>query len=148
MGLGFHPAFAACAATTFSTQVDRVWLIDDEILPVSIAPATEVLPELPGPVPLRRTRLVDHCFTGWSRALRIDNAGSGGDMTLTMTAPPGMDFFHLYIPPGRNFFCAEPVSHVPGAMQRPDEPGTGLRMLAPQEKMQAGMTIAVADASR
>jgi aldose 1-epimerase len=146
IGLGFHPAFVACASTTFTTQVDRVWHIDAEILPISIAPAGEVLPELPGPVPVARTRLVDHCFTGWSRELRIDQAGSDGDMTVTMTAPAGMDFFHLYIPPGKDFFCAEPVSHMPGAIQRPGEPGTGLRHLAPGEALRVWMRIAVRDA--
>jgi aldose 1-epimerase len=145
MGLGFHPAFAACAATTLSTGVDRVWHIDAEILPVSMAPAVEVLPELPGPVSVVRSQLVDHCFTGWSRQLRIDHAGSGGDMTVTMTAPAGMDFFHLYIPPGRNFFCAEPVSHMPGAIQRSGEKGTGLRHLAPGESLRVWMKISVKD---
>jgi aldose 1-epimerase len=143
IGLGFHPAFAACAATTLSTVVDRVWHIDAEILPVSMAPASEVLPELPGAVSVVRTQLIDHCFTGWSRLLRIDHAGSDGDMTVTMTAPVGMDFFHLYIPPGRNFFCAEPVSHMPGAIQRTGEKGTGLRYLAPGETLRVWMKIAV-----
>jgi aldose 1-epimerase len=142
IGLGFHPAFAACAATTLSTQVERVWHIDAEILPVSMAPAAEVLPELPGPVSVVRSQLVDHCFTGWSRELRIDHAGSGGDITVTMTAPAGMDFFHLYIPPGKSFFCAEPVSHMPGAIQRPGEAGTGLRYLAPGETLACWMKIA------
>jgi aldose 1-epimerase len=145
MGLGFHPAFAACAATTLSTQVADVWLIDAEILPVSRAPAAAVLPELPGPVTVIRSELVDHCFTGWSRRLRIDKAGGGGDMTVTMTAPAGMDFFHLYIPPGKGYFCAEPVSHMPGAIQRPDAKGTGLRFLAPGEVLKTWMKIAVQD---
>lgn len=143
IGLGFHPAFAACAATTLGTQVDKVWRIDAEILPVSLAPAAEVLPELPGPVTVVRDTLVDHCFTGWSRELRIDQAGSDGDMTVFMTAPAGMDFFHLYIPPGKRFFCAEPVSHMPGAIQRAGEPGTGLRYLAPGELLGTWMKIAV-----
>jgi aldose 1-epimerase len=142
MGLGFHPAFAASAATTVTMQVADVWHIDAEILPVSKAPALEVLPELPGAVPVMRSILVDHCFTGWPRQLRIDHAGTSGDMTLTVRASPGMDFLHFYMPPGRNFFCAEPVSHMPGAIQRVGEAGTGLRFLSPGEVMKSWMTIA------
>jgi aldose 1-epimerase len=146
IGLGFHPAFAACAATTLSTQVADVWRIDADILPLSRAPAAEVLPELPGAVPVLRSALVDHCFTDWSRQLRIDHAGSNGDMSITMSASPGMDFLHLYMPPGLRFFCAEPVSHMPGAIQRPGAQGTGLRFLAPGESLQAWMKIVVLDA--
>jgi aldose 1-epimerase len=143
MGLGFHPAFTACAATTLSTQVADVWRIDAEILPVSRAPAVAVLPELPQDVPVMRDTLVDHCFTDWSRRLRIDHAGRDGDMTVSLSASAGMEFLHLYMPPGRGFFCAEPVSHMPGAIQRQGEPGTGLRLLAPGESWQAWMAIAV-----
>jgi aldose 1-epimerase len=145
VGLGFHPAFTACPATTIRTQVADVWLIDAEILPVARAPAVAVLPELPGHVLVMRETLVDHCFTDWSRRLRIDNAGSGGDMTVSLSASDGLDFLHLYMPPGRDFFCAEPVSHMPGAVQRQAEPGTGLRLLAPGESWQAWMAIAVRD---
>ena len=42
IGLGFHPAFTASAATRLRTSVDGVWLIDEDILPVSFAPADAV----------------------------------------------------------------------------------------------------------
>jgi aldose 1-epimerase len=67
-------------------------------------------------------------------------------MSITLSASAGMDFLHLYMPPGRGFFCAEPVSHMPGAIQRPGMLGTGLRFLAPGESLQAWMRIEVREA--
>lgn len=145
MGLGFHPAFAACAATMLRTQLAGVWLIDADSLPASLEPADALLPELPGAVPVRRDALVDHCFTGWSRTLGIDNAGSEGDLAVTMTASPGMEFLQLYIPPGKRWFCAEPMSQMPDAIRRFGAQETGLRFLAPGESLRAWMTIAVHD---
>jgi aldose 1-epimerase len=143
MGVGFHPAFAACTSTVMRTQLDGVWLIDDDSLPVSRASSRAVLPELPGAVPVRRETLVDHCFTGWSRTLLIDNAGAKGDMNLAMTASSAMEFLQLYMPPGKNWFCAEPMSQMPDAIHHAGAQNAGLRFLAPGESMQVWMTIAV-----
>ncbi len=146
MGFGFHPAFAACAATTFRTGFDGVWSIDADSLPTSLAPANAVLPELPAAVHALRSELVDHCFTGWSRELVIDHAGDGGDTIVTLAASRGLEFLQLYTPPGKKWFCAEPMSQMPDAINR--RVATGLRHLQPGESLQASMTIAVAGNSR
>ncbi len=143
MGLGFHPAFAACAATTLRTQLQGVWLIDADSLPMSHEPAAAVLPELPGAVPVLRSALVDHCFTGWSRRLDIDSAGYEGDLAVTVTASSGMDFLQLYTPPRKNWFCVEPMSQMPDAIHHTGAQETGLRFLAPGESMQVWMSVAV-----
>jgi aldose 1-epimerase len=148
MGVGFHPAFAASAATRLRTQLEAVWLTDADGLPVSLAPADAVLPELPGAVPVLRNALVDHCFTGWSRELHIENAGAGGEIAaVELRASPGMDFLQLYTPPGKFWFCAEPMSQMPDAVNRHGGPReTGLRLLAPGESLLVWMTIAVHEA--
>jgi aldose 1-epimerase len=145
MGVGFHPAFAASAATRLHTQLEGVWMIDADSLPVSLAPARGVLPELPGAVPVLRRALVDHCFTGWTRELRIENAGAAGEIAaVELRASPGMEFLQLYMPPGKQLFCAEPMSQMPDAINR--DAGawqTGLRWLAPGETLQVWMKLAV-----
>lgn len=143
MGVGFHPAFTACAATTLRTQLEGVWRIGADSLPLSLAAATQVLPELPHAVPALRSTLVDHCFTGWSRWLGIDHAGAEGDLAIAVAASPGMDFLQLYMPPGKNWFCVEPMSQMPDAIHHAGAQETGLRFLAPGESLQAWMTIAV-----
>lgn len=145
MGVGFHPAFAACAATALRVRLDGVWRIDADSLPVSLAPASEVLNELPEAVPVRRTQLVDHCFTGWSHDLRIDHAGAAGDYALQLQASTGLDYLQLYMPPERDWFCVEPMSHMPDAINRHGVGQTGLRLLAPGESLQVWMTIAIHD---
>jgi aldose 1-epimerase len=144
MGVGFHPAFAACAATTFSTQLEGVWKIDAESLPVMLVPAQSVLPELPGAVHALRTELVDHCFTGWSRSLAITNAGSAGDLSISLSASPELPFLQLYMPPGKRWFCAEPMSQMPDAINRcGSRHDTGLRLLAPGEAFSVWMEVLV-----
>jgi aldose 1-epimerase len=142
LGVGFHPAFAACAATRLAAQLEGVWTIDADSLPATLAPASQVLPELPGAVPVLREKLVDHCFTGWSRELAIANSGTDGDMAITLSASPAMQFLQLYMPPGRRWFCAEPMSQMPDAINRRGAE-TGLRFLAPGESLQVWMQIAV-----
>jgi aldose 1-epimerase len=148
MGVGFHPAFAACAATTFSTQLEGVWKTDADSLPVGLVPASEVLPDLPAAVHALREQLVDHCFMGWSRDLRIDHAGHAGELNLVLSASPELDFLQLYMPPGKRWFCAEPMSQMPDAINRhaaagTGAPGTGLRLLAPGESFSVWMEVLV-----
>lgn len=141
MGLGFHPAFAAGADTVLRTQVEGVWQIDADSLPATHAPAGTVLPELPGAVALQRRSLVDHCFTGWSRNLQID-AGAG--CAVELQASPALQFLQLYMPPGRSWFCAEPMTQMPDAIHHPAEADHGgLQFLQPDETLQVWMQIAV-----
>ncbi len=145
VGLGFHPAFAAHATTRFRTSVNEVWAIDADSLPVARRPAAEVLTELPGDVSVRRSALVDHCFSGWSRQLRIERAGRDGRIAaIELTASPLLDHLQLYLPPGRDWFCAEPMSQMPDAVHRPGEPGHGgWRRVQPGAMLTAWMRIAV-----
>ena len=152
MGVGFHPAFAACQTTTLLMQVDGVWTIDAEVVPASLVPASEVLPELAGAaagggapgVRALREELVDHCFTGWSRDLTLDNAGAAGDLNLRITASPELPFLQLYMPPGRSWLCVEPMSQMPDAINHLDErQDTGLRILAPGESLSVWMEISL-----
>jgi aldose 1-epimerase len=145
MGLGFHPAFAAGPDTTLRTQLEGVWQIDADSLPESHAPAGAVLPELPGAVKAHRSKLVDHCFTGWSRALRIERAGAAGEFPIVeMTASPALHFLQLYMPPGRSSFCIEPMSQMPDAIHHPEVVGHGgLQFLQPGTTLQVWMQLAL-----
>ena len=42
----------------------------------------------------------------------------------------------VYTPPGRGYFCVEPVTHMTDAINRMDVAGHGLRVLAPGETLQ------------
>ncbi len=72
----------------------------------------------------------DNCFTGRTRPIEI----TWPTHKLTITPCENLPFTHVYSPPGEDYFCAEPVSHIPDAMNStlaPEE--TGLTTLQPGE---------------
>jgi aldose 1-epimerase len=148
MGVGFHPAFAASPATTMQAGVEGVWLTDDASLPQSwlrVGDFDASMSDVCQGGPVLRPILVDHCFTGWSRTLHITQAGYGGAIpTVIVTASDAMTFLQLYMPPGKDWFCAEPMTQMPDAINRnADQHATGLRILAPGKSLRVWMTIAV-----
>jgi aldose 1-epimerase len=62
---------------------------------------------------------------------------------ITMTASDVFSFFHVYVPPDDDYFCAEPVSAMPDAVNRRDVNGHGLRILPPGEAVSGWMRISV-----
>jgi aldose 1-epimerase len=148
LGVGFHPAFAAHAHTRLHTALHGVWVIDEESLPLLREPAGVVLPEVGGAVPVLRDALVDHCFTGWQRTLRLESAGTEGNIAwVNLTASAGLDYLHLYMPPGRRWFCAEPMSQMPDAVHHGSESDHGgWRVLAPHTTLAVWMHIDAATA--
>jgi aldose 1-epimerase len=68
---------------------------------------------------------VDNAFDGWGGQARIAWPGRG----LVLELEADMDYFILYLPPGRDFFCFEPVDHPINAHNLPGYPG--LTVLAP-----------------
>jgi aldose 1-epimerase len=113
-GLGLHPFFVRHSDTELMCHARAVWLADAEVLPVERVP-------LPASWNFDRPRRVDevvldNCFDGWpgkaavfwpSRRLRLD---------LEASEP----FRHavIFVPPGKPYFCVEPVSHANGDVGR------------------------------
>ena len=57
---------------------------------------------------------VDSGFEGWDGRATIVWPRAG--LRLDMEATPPFRDLVIYIPPGRPYFCVEPVSHIPGAI--------------------------------
>ena len=130
-GLGWHPYFVRSARLRLRTRVDAVWLTDEECLPTHRAEGSH-FGEWSRGGRLPPDTLIDHCYSGWSAAAEIEWPEQMLCLRLTATEPFG--WLHLYAPPRQGFFCIEPVSHMPDALNRA-EPAvvTGLRTLAPGE---------------
>jgi aldose 1-epimerase len=131
MGIGAHPWFprAADAAVTF--QADGVWRTRDA-LPITHEPIPEAWDFTRG----RRVDQdpLDNCFTGWAGIVRIPG--------MLIEADPVFRNLQVYTPAGRNFFCIEPVSHVPDAINRPDLPATqAMTVLSPGQTLTGVMTF-------
>jgi aldose 1-epimerase len=128
VSLGFHPYFAA--ADTLCFEAEGVWLADAEMLPERHA-AANALGDWSAGASLSQPDLVDHCYTGWSGVATI--ARADGDIVLEAENAPAL---HVYVPPGKDFFCAEPVTAMPDAVNH-----DGAATLSPGERMRIGMKI-------
>jgi aldose 1-epimerase len=138
-GLGHHPYFHCTPETRLDTDVECVWTIDEDVLPVDKVPAE-------GRYDLRN-RLVcgqdlDHGFGGWGGHVRIEDPSLPYRVEISST---DARFFQVYSPAEGGIFVAEPVSHANAALNAPEEEWEelGLRVLAPSESMSLTMRVDV-----
>lgn len=137
VGLGFHPAFPAAPTTRMRTTLGAVWLADDERLP-TVRAATSHFADWQAGALVCRDTLLDNCYENWSRHLSLTT----GDATTSLTADAGLDWLHVYVPPHSQYICAEPVSHMPDALNRmASDANTGIRLLGAGERHAVSMRI-------
>jgi aldose 1-epimerase len=140
-GLGWHPYFHKGPRTQLKAHLEGVWLTDEEYLPVRLAHGTRFGQWGRGDE-VTRTELIDHCHTGWSGVAEILLPEAG--LRLALTASRALRWLHIYSPPGKDFFCVEPVSHMPNAVNRSAPPAvTGHKLLGPGERFEARVTLSV-----
>lgn len=136
-GLGFHPYFPDSPTARLTTATAGVWEVSDDLLPVREAPGS---PWRAGRA-ARSDVLLDHCHTGWSGDARIDLGP--GKPALRLTASRALRWLHIYAPPEQGFFCVEPVSHAPNALNMTDSHSHGVWALGPGETAVAWMRLDV-----
>jgi aldose 1-epimerase len=135
-GLGWHPYFPAADARLQADVVD-VWPPDG-----SPPRAVETLGRQRN---LRRECPVtglglDHAFTAGRGGARL----AWPTRRVALAASAEMGFLVIYAPAGEPYFCVEPLSHVPDAVNRPlPASRTGLRRLAPGETLSASVVLQV-----
>jgi aldose 1-epimerase len=137
MGIGAHPWFSGTAGATIAFQADGVWFTRDD------------LPAAHGPVPAgwnhangRSVDLepLDNCFTGWNGVARIPG--------MRIEADAVFGNLQVFTPTGTNFFCVEPNSHVPDAINHPELPAAqSMTVLAPGQTLSGSMKFGPDDAS-
>jgi aldose 1-epimerase len=137
MGIGVHPWFPRPDGAVLAFQADGVWLNRDA-LPVTHVPVPAAWRHTDG-----RTvdsEMLDNCFTGWDGVARLPGARIEAEAVFAN--------LQVFTPAGANFFCVEPVSHVPDAINRPDlPPGQAMAMLAEGQTLGGQMTFVLADAA-
>lgn len=109
-GIGLHPFFTRDAETELACRTAAVWLADAEALPterVAVPPAWDFASG-------RRVGdiVLDNCFDGWDGRAAI--AWPRRHLRLDLVASPPFRHLVIYVPPGRPYFCVEPVSHANG----------------------------------
>ena len=139
--LGFHPYFEAPSGTILRTDVKNLWLADETCIPVQRVGGSHFGDWSKGDS-VERNELIDHSFGGWSGLAEVVRPDLS--QVIRLTASPELPNLHLYMPPGSSFFCAEPVSHMPDALNRPDaDQGEGMQVLQPGETLTVWMRIEV-----
>jgi aldose 1-epimerase len=140
-GLGWHPYFHKGRGARLEAHLQGVWRTDEEMLPVRLEHGTPFGQWGRGDF-LAQPQLIDHCHTGWDGIARIVLPEER--LRLTLSASPKLKWLHIYSPPDLDFFCIEPVSHMPDAVNRLESPAlTGHRLLAPGERFEASVTLGV-----
>lgn len=132
---GFHPYFCAKRASWLKAEINEMWSTD-----VALIPTSQDLPIIPlqQGAPLKDAPLIDNTFTGWCGHAVIRR----NDIAIDIGASPVFSFFHLYAP-HEDYFCAEPVSAMPNALNRPDVEPNGVHVLGAGESLSGDMDIRV-----
>jgi aldose 1-epimerase len=129
-GLGLHPFLTRDTHTHLSAAAGGLWLSGEDWLPVrhvAVPPAWQFGVAYPLP-----DALVNHAFTDWSGHAAI--VWPARRLSLTISA--NVDYYVLYTPPGKDFFCFEPVDHPINAVNLPGGPEAhGMTTLASGERL-------------
>ncbi|TXF99091.1 aldose 1-epimerase [Massilia arenae] len=122
-GIGLHPWMPDPQGALLEAGADGVWSSGPDKLPLSRGDIPDHWRfDTPAALPQDG---VDHVFDGWPGWARIAWPARG----VALEIEADMDYFILYIPPGRDFFCFEPVDHPINAHNLSGQPG--LTVLAP-----------------
>ena len=122
-GLGLHPWMPDPQGALLQAGANSVWIAGPDKLPL----ARQDIPphwRFDNPSALPQDG-VDNVFEGWHGDARISWPARG----VALEVRADMDYFILYVPPGRDVFCFEPVDHPINAHNLPGQPG--LSVLAP-----------------
>lgn len=110
VGTGIHPYFARTRHSAIACSTEQMWCNDATGLATHPAAETRFAERVL--VPVAELEGSDNFFVTKGPVRIVTEAGVvdlGGDRTLG---------HHIYAPPGKPFFCVEPMSHVPNAFGR------------------------------
>jgi aldose 1-epimerase len=129
-GLGMHPYFPKTNTPALRFNATGAWENGPDCLPLRHAPPPADWQHTQ-PRPIDQSRL-DNCFTGWDGAATI----LAGPASLRIEATAIFRQLQVFTPSWADFFCVEPVSHVPDAINRPDLPlDQAMNLLVPHETL-------------
>ncbi|WP_077034736.1 aldose 1-epimerase [Pelomonas sp. KK5] len=128
VGLGWHPYFPRRDRSHLRMTLAQRWEVDERQIPTHAVSIDGIDADV-------ATLAWDHCFTGWRGAAQIE------DEVFRLRLTSSLNRAVVFTPPGRDFFCVEPVSHVNDAVHFPDPLARGLVALAPGATLAASMRL-------
>jgi aldose 1-epimerase len=129
-GIGVHPYFPKAGDPSLRFHATGAWENGSDALPLrhGTPPADWLHTE---PRPIAQSRL-DTCFTGWDGTADIQ----AGPASLRIEASAAFRHLQVFTPSWADFFCIEPVSHIPDAINRPGLPADqAMDVLQPNETL-------------
>lgn len=114
-GLGLHPFFVRDADTMLACRTRQVWLADEEVLPTRLV-AVPPNWDFAAASSVEAAAPLDNCFEGWDGRATI--TWPGCRLRLRLEASDLFRCLVIFVPPGKPFFCVEPVSHANGQVTR------------------------------
>ena len=137
-GLGLHPYFLTGPDARLTFTAEAAWLGQAGAIPERLGAPAELFDFSSSPA-RASVPFIDHCYAGWRGVASIED----GSRTVAISATPNASWAHVYSPEGQGFWCFEPVTHRPDALNAPKVETSGVAMLRPGETMAMRMTIAV-----
>ncbi len=134
-GLGLHPYFRRAPGATLRFNAQTVWLNEPTQLPIGQAPVPEGLSHASGQ-PIGAVRM-DNCFSGWDSRADIGL----GPVRIVMEASAAFTHLQVYTPENEDFFCVEPVTHRPDAINTLN----AMTALEPGDTLSGSVTFHVSD---
>ncbi|MCA8901268.1 MAG: aldose 1-epimerase [Hyphomonas sp.] len=126
-GLGWHPYFPRGDAV-LKANVSGIWTADSGMIPDRVSPLGPGT-DLREPVEVDSLSL-DNAFTAAPADATIDWPGAG--IRVRMKSSGGLGHLIVYVPPNQDFFCVEPASHAPDALNSTRGADvTGIREIGP-----------------
>ena len=133
-GLGWHPYFHRGPGAALGFHAERVWIANAENIPEREVPPEGNYAFYPDRV--LDDAVVDNCYSGWDRQARPQPPG----IFVQMDADPVFTHLIAYTPAHHPYFCVEPASHAPNAINRPE----GMPVLAPGDVLEGGIRLRLA----
>ncbi len=138
-GVGWHPYFPRRDAL-LSADVTAIWPSGEDMIPDAPVPL-EADNDIRTPRPVRDLH-VDNGFDAARGACTIEWPGEG--LVLELESSAELGHLVVYTPDEADFFCVEPVSHAPNALNSALAPAlTGQRVLEPGERLEAWVALRV-----
>ena len=129
-GIGLHPYFPKAHDPSLRFRAAAAWVNGADALPSCHGPIAADW-QHHEPRRIAESRL-DNCFTGWDGTADIH----AGPASLRIEATAAFRQLQVFTPSWADFFCVEPVSHLPDAINRPNlPPDQAMHVLEPNETL-------------
>jgi len=129
-GIGLHPYFPKANDPSLGFNAAGVWDNGPDSLPAAHGHPPAAWSHTQAR-PIAQSRL-DNCFTGWDGTADIH----AGPASLRIEASDIFRHVQVFTPSWADFFCVEPISHVPDAINRPDLPeDQAMHILEPDQTL-------------